>query len=87
MLVVCCSDGLKFCAPAGKILRLLIAAVSGQSMPKPIFFPKDLLVEETAQAARRRTRQARAKAQVRPNARKQRSPRMRIQVDALQNYA
>jgi len=32
-------------------------------MPEPIFFPKDLLVEETAQAARRRTRQARAKAQ------------------------
>ncbi|CAL1169462.1 unnamed protein product [Cladocopium goreaui] len=31
-----------------------LAAVSGQSMPKPIFFPKDLLVEETAQAARRR---------------------------------
>ena len=38
-----------------------------QSMPKAIFFPKDLLPEETAQAARRRTRQARAKAQVRPN--------------------
>ena len=56
-------------------------------MPKQIFFPKDLLVEETAQAARRRTRQARAKAQVRSNARKQRSPGMRIQVDALQNYA
>ena len=54
-----------------------LAAVSGQSMPKPSFFPKDLLVEETLQAARRRTRQARAKAQVRPNARKQSSPRMR----------
>jgi len=37
-------------------------------MLKPIFFPKDLLVEETAQAAGRRTRQARAKAQVRSNA-------------------
>ena len=40
-------------------------------MPKPIFFPKDLLLEETAQAARRRTRQALAslaKAQVRLNA-------------------
>jgi len=56
-------------------------------MPKPIFFQKDLLVEETAQAARRRTRQARAKAQVSSSARKQRSPGMRIQVDALQNYA
>jgi hypothetical protein len=56
-------------------------------MPKPIFFPKDLLVEETAQAVRRRTRQARAKAQVRSNARKQKSPGMRIQVDALQKYA
>jgi hypothetical protein len=56
-------------------------------MPKPIFFPKDLLVEETPQAARRRTRQARAKAQVRSNTCKQRSPGMRIQVDALQKYA
>jgi hypothetical protein len=61
--------------------------VRGQSMPKLIFFPKDLLVEEAAQVAQRRTRQVRAKVQVRPNVRKQRSPRMRIQGDALQNYA
>ena len=77
---VLCSGRINF-----EVSRL--AAVRGQSMPNPIFFPKGLLVEEAAQAARRRTRQARAKIQVRPTARKQKSPRMRIQVDVLQNYA
>ena len=86
--IVCRRDRLRFYALAGCILKN--TAVSGQNMPAPTFFSKDLLVWEIARAAQRRNHlrdKHEQKPQVCPNACKKRSAEMRIQVDALQKYA